>query len=213
MKRTFHNLPDLKKQRVIQSSIEEFGIHGFEKGSTDRIVKGAAISKGGLYEYIESKEDLFLFAVDYTYCALYNYIGDRLNKEERSLPGDILERFRLIASIAIDFYIDHPPMIAFIVKSNLLRDPVLIEKVRHIFLGKFEKLFSGMEDKNLAFALEDLIELLQWLLIKTRNDFVYKLSVHPDSDRIRDEYIKQWDLYLRMLTSGVYKTNRDNNHL
>lgn len=205
VKRTFHNLSEIKKQRVIQSSIEEFGEQGYEKGSTDRIVKKAGISKGGLYEYIESKEDLFLFAVDYTYSALYNYIGDRLRREEKDLPADILERFRLIASIAIDFYIEHPPMIAFIVKSNLLRDPALISKVQKIFLSKFDKLFSGMEKDNLAFDLEEITELLRWLLLKTRNDFVYKLSVHPDTLQIRRDYMKEWDLYLKMLKTGIYK--------
>ncbi|KMQ50324.1 Transcriptional regulator, TetR family [Chitinispirillum alkaliphilum] len=208
VKQTFNNLPEQKRQRVIQSSIAEFGEHGYEHGSTDRIVKRAGISKGGLYEYIESKKDLFLFSVDYTYTRLYEFIGDHISSKQIVLPSDILERFRLIASIAIEFYIQHPEMISFIVKCNHLKDTVLMSEVQKIFLDKFDELFSGAESAPLAFPLKEVIELLRWLLVKTRNDFVARLAVNSDTEGVRREYMNEWNLYLSMLSRGIYKEKK-----
>ena len=51
MKRTFENLPVEKKERILQACIHEFGEHGYDGSSVDRVIKRAGISKGGLYEY------------------------------------------------------------------------------------------------------------------------------------------------------------------
>ncbi len=66
MKQTFNKLPIEKKQRVLNACIREFGEHGYDGSSMDRIIRAAEISKGGIYEYASSKEELFLGTVEYT---------------------------------------------------------------------------------------------------------------------------------------------------
>ena len=127
MKQTFNNLPEPKKNRIIRACIDEFCEKGYEKSSTESIVKRAGISKGGLYEYIDSKKDLYLFIVNYTYEKLYNYLRKRIAAEHSPLPDDILERFRIVSEIAIDFYIDYPEYVKLIVKTYKILD-VDIEK-------------------------------------------------------------------------------------
>ena len=45
-KKTFLNLPDEKRQTIINAAIEEFAEYGLENASTNRIVANSGISKG-----------------------------------------------------------------------------------------------------------------------------------------------------------------------
>lgn len=49
----------LTRNKMIEAAIVEFGLHGYEGASTNQICAGASISKGLLYHYFKSKENLF----------------------------------------------------------------------------------------------------------------------------------------------------------
>jgi TetR/AcrR family transcriptional regulator len=205
MKSTFHNLSIEKKTKIISSCIEEFGKHGYEKGSLDRIIKTANISKGGLYEYINSKEELYLFIVDYCYSSLYDFINDHTKKQNIKTPEDILDRFQITFSIAIDFYLNNPQIIEFIVKSNNIQDDILIGKVQSVFLDKFLNRFGDISTDNLNFSKEKILDLLRWLLLKTRNDFLSDISLLKNPEEVKKAYFKDWDFLLSVLRNGIYK--------
>jgi AcrR family transcriptional regulator len=61
---TFWNLPAAKRQKLIDSAVEEFASHDYAAASINRIVAGAGIAKGSLYQYFADKRDLFLFVLD-----------------------------------------------------------------------------------------------------------------------------------------------------
>ncbi|KZL90506.1 TetR/AcrR family transcriptional regulator [Clostridium magnum] len=65
----FESLPQEKKKRILDACIEEFALNGYDKASTNSIVKKAGISKGLLFHYFGSKKTLFLYVFDY--CANY----------------------------------------------------------------------------------------------------------------------------------------------
>ena len=58
-KPTFHNLPDAKRQRIIDAAIEEFASQPYAKATLDNIVAAAGISKGSMYQYFGGKSDLY----------------------------------------------------------------------------------------------------------------------------------------------------------
>ena len=49
-------LPDGKRQRILDAAIREFAEHGYDKASTNSIVKEAGIAKGLLFHYFGSKK-------------------------------------------------------------------------------------------------------------------------------------------------------------
>lgn len=63
-KQTFYNLPEDKRQRVIEAAIDEFAKHTYHKASITRIVNTAGIAKGSFYQYFEDKKDLFKYIVE-----------------------------------------------------------------------------------------------------------------------------------------------------
>ncbi len=57
-KQTFFNLPDDKRQRIMDVVIDEFADNDYGNVSISRIVERAGIAKGSFYQYFEDKEDL-----------------------------------------------------------------------------------------------------------------------------------------------------------
>ena len=55
----FAKLPLAQQQAILSAALEEFGAHGFHNASLNRIIETAGISKGSLYYYFDSKEDLY----------------------------------------------------------------------------------------------------------------------------------------------------------
>jgi len=53
------------RERIIQAAIESFGQTGFDRTKMDDIAKRLGVSKGTLYLYFNSKEDLFIAISDY----------------------------------------------------------------------------------------------------------------------------------------------------
>lgn len=62
-KETFFNLPDDKRQRIVDLAIEEFATHPYDAASLSRIVARAGIAKGSIYQYFEHKLDLYRWLV------------------------------------------------------------------------------------------------------------------------------------------------------
>jgi len=68
-KNTFFNLPDEKKDKIIDAAINEFSQNHYGKITIDKIVKKAEIPKGSFYQYFENKDDLYIY--------LFSQIGDK----------------------------------------------------------------------------------------------------------------------------------------
>ncbi|HNX25272.1 MAG TPA: TetR/AcrR family transcriptional regulator [Spirochaetota bacterium] len=205
MKPAFFNIPESKREIIINACIDEFAAHGYEKSSTDRIIKTAGISKGGLYEYIAAKEELFIFITEHTYRKLYDFIRTGLKNEGDVMPDDILERFRLVSSIAIDFYIKNPEYIHFIANTYRINDQALEDKIKKIFMKQFMNVFGTIRKDTLRYDRERLIDLLIWTLAKTRDDFLHAMKKNKNVKKLKAAYNDNWDFYLSVLKTGIYK--------
>jgi AcrR family transcriptional regulator len=58
-KQTFFNLPEEKRQGLIEIALDEFANYDYQTASVSRIVARAGIAKGSLYQYFEHKQDLY----------------------------------------------------------------------------------------------------------------------------------------------------------
>lgn len=201
MKDTFDRLPAEKQDRIMEASIAEFGEQGFSGGSTDRICRKAGISKGGLYEYIDGKEELFAASVSRVYAGLYDWIRGRLADP----PADILDRFMRVSEIAIDFYLAHPAYIGLIQQSNALPDGQLRRELSRIFRDHFQSVFGDLDGSALRFPVAEVVDFLGWFLLKTRNDFLSGWGRGEDGPFLREAYLKEWRFCLDALKGGIYQ--------
>jgi TetR/AcrR family transcriptional regulator len=204
MKKAFFQLPEEKREKIISSCLREFGLRDFEKAALDRIVESAGISKGGLYEYITTKEELYLHIVELCYSKLYDFLHGMLDRAGKKLPEDVLERFSVVAHSAIDFYVAHPEMIGIISKTGHIDDEALAAKVAEIFDRRFSEMFDTVDDRPLAYDKKRVLDLLKWILAKTRNDFLKELASGADLALVQARYIEEWEFVLAILAGGVY---------
>jgi AcrR family transcriptional regulator len=63
-KATFFNLPQEKREQILQFAITEFAANDYESASISRIVAQAGIAKGSFYQYFEDKADLYTYLLD-----------------------------------------------------------------------------------------------------------------------------------------------------
>ncbi|MDW3193690.1 MAG: TetR/AcrR family transcriptional regulator [Cytophagales bacterium] len=61
----FKELRDASRQKILESSLELFGTKGYKSTTISDIVKKAGISKGLIYHYFDSKEDILKQLVDF----------------------------------------------------------------------------------------------------------------------------------------------------
>ena len=205
MKQGFFHLSPEKRDAIISASLAEFGAQDFDAASLDRIVASAGISKGGLYQYIASKEDLYIFCMEKTWSSLYRFITEQVFLASTPFPSDILDRFMTVARIAIEWYLRNPAMLGLIVRIPHLPHDALNKKAEAVFDRHFSELFSTLDTSQLAYPVEPLIDLIKWLLAKTRKDVLQEITAGRPPDEVRRTYLEQWSFMSSVLGHGIYQ--------
>lgn len=59
----FHKLAATQQQLILDAAVHEFASNGFADASLNRIIEAAGISKGSMYYYFDSKEDLYAHVI------------------------------------------------------------------------------------------------------------------------------------------------------
>ncbi|MGL5314799.1 MAG: TetR/AcrR family transcriptional regulator [Peptostreptococcaceae bacterium] len=90
MFKTFENLDEDKRQRIIKSSIEEFANKGYKNATVDNIVSKAGISKGSIFQYFKNKKNLYLYICDYQINIITKEVFEKRNENET----DFFELYR-----------------------------------------------------------------------------------------------------------------------
>ena len=121
---TFLNLPHEKRDRIMQAAIKEFGLRCLTEANLANIIKDSKISRGSLYQYFESKEDL------------YEYLFIKLREERASYVQPAYALYK------------KEPFLDFFQSFYLLDSEYLLAHPAHIELGKM--LYSGKDSTSLG---------------------------------------------------------------
>lgn len=205
MKQAFFQLPPEKRDAILGAALAEFGTHDFDSASLDRIVAAAGISKGGLYEYIAAKEELYLYCMEQAWTTLYQYIREQVALADTPLPDDILERFMTVSRIAIEWYLANPAMLGLIVRIARLPRDALAAKAQVVFESHFSAVFAGLDTSRLGYPVERLVDLIKWLLAKTRKDVLLEIDAGRPLDEVRRVYLEEWSFFCSVLGKGIYR--------
>lgn len=84
-KPAFERADPERKEKVIQTGIDEFSAHGFENANINVIAKNAGISIGLMYKYFETKEDLFILCLEEAISELNRVIEEVLQSDDKIL--------------------------------------------------------------------------------------------------------------------------------
>lgn len=204
-KETFFNLPDEKRERVIEAAMDEFATRPYYKARVTAIADNAGIAKGSFYQYFEDKLDLFKHIMDLAVNKKLEYIDNDMmaNKDKYSF----FELLRGVYLSGIRFAKENPRLVA--IADKLLNDKDLQSEIwgeyKDVSSDFFQQLLEegvaeGELDPELDIALiSRLLTALNYSLV----DIVYK-DGKIDLDNFDDE-METIDKMLHFIENGIKK--------
>ncbi|TWH59430.1 TetR family transcriptional regulator [Desulfitobacterium sp. LBE] len=129
---TFFNLPEAKRNRIIEAATREFAAYAFDQASIARIIEQAGIPRGSFYQYFENLKDLYKYIFDLSVEKKLQYFDAKVP----DLHGEGFEFFSTLQRVfvvGLEFAREHPDLLAlgdrFIKESNApLRQEVMAEQ-------------------------------------------------------------------------------------
>ena len=106
-KQTFFNLPEEKRDTIINAAVDEFAEYGLENASTNRIVKASGIAKGSFYQYFEDKQDVFMYLLSVLEREKMDFFK---GMHPPSTNMDTFEYFRWMIKAGMEFNSAYPRM-------------------------------------------------------------------------------------------------------
>lgn len=187
---------DSVPRRVLDAATRLFAQQGYEATSVQQIVEAAGVTKGAMYHYFRSKDDLLAGS----YGQLLNLQFDHL-VEYAGQAGPVPERLRLIAEDLVRTTLAQlDSAIVFQRSLNLLSDPsrAAFREQRHRYREIFEELVrEGIEIGELRDDLQ--IDLVSYSFFGAVGYLTVWYS--PDGPRTADEIATGYaDLLLATLT-------------
>jgi len=201
----FYELDNDKKNKIINVGISEFAKHDYINSSTNRIVKNSGISKGSLFKYFQSKEELYFYILDCVTAELMSSLEEKTD----SLPKDLFKRVIKYSELEFAWYIQNPDKYKLIIKAFKKSDTEIYRKVetRYNLMGQgiYYKLLEDIDTKQFKWDKRKTINILKWFLIGFNEDFINQteVQVNIEIDNIRNEYVKMLTEYLEVLKEGL----------
>src|SRR5699024_2837990 len=155
-----------KQKQIINAAINEFAQRGFDRASTNEIIKNANISKGSLFNYFNRKKDLYIYLIDHS-IKVIEEMYEQIDTNEMDL-------FKRIEKIGIQkLHIQHrfPHVFdylatAFQEESNDAKS-IIEEKVTPLYDQGLKKIYEGIDYSMFHedIDIEKAIDILNWTML------------------------------------------------
>jgi AcrR family transcriptional regulator len=103
---TFFNLPQDKRDKIIDLALDEFALHDYRTASLSRIVEKAGIAKGSMYQYFDDKKELYLYLVKLSAETKFGFIDSSI--DEGAADSDFFEKYKMIVFYGASFDFSRP---------------------------------------------------------------------------------------------------------
>lgn len=121
-------LDKTKKEKIMKASLEEFSEFGFDKASTDRISQRAGVSKGLIFHYFGSKENLYMTTMNSCIDdVLYEF--DNVEFQET----DFISKLMKMMEVKYNFFKKHPLHYKLMVNGFYDSPKKLQKKLEHSY--------------------------------------------------------------------------------
>lgn len=202
MKTNFYSLNLEKQERIINAALKEFVKNGFEKTSTNEIVKAAEISKGSLFNYFNNKHDLYVYLIDHA----IETIGQIYQEIDLS-ETDIFNRLGQIGLIKVAIFKKHPDVFNFL-KAITLEESFEVKeeisrKIEHTFKEGLDNIYQNIDYAKFKddIDIEKAIEIINWTMIGFGEKAKAKLNSYQN---INTEILEEWACYSEILKQSFY---------
>lgn len=203
----FSDLAPDKRSRIINVSIAEFSRYGYENSSTNRIIAHSGISKGSLFKYFDSKEELYLYVLD---VAASEMISD-LVEGAQSLSTDLFKMVVEYSILEFSWYAEHPEKAGLIIRAFSPSDTAISRKVAKKYSGRdddlFYRLLESIDGSPFRYDRQKTMDIVKWFLKGFNEEFLERIQYGEalDIDAIKNEYTATLTAHMAILRSALVK--------
>ncbi|MCA1058914.1 TetR/AcrR family transcriptional regulator [Rossellomorea aquimaris] len=201
------NIESEKEDRIIKAATRIFSENGYEKASTNAIVKEAKISKGILFHYFNSKKELYISLYEYLTELLTEKIYEKVDWNER----DIFNTIRSVTLIKFELFSVYPDLInflnsAFSEEALEVKDDIEKYKTKMVE-SSFTTLFSKIDTTKFKDGIDvkRSIQIIYWTFEGIANQQQQKVKTRSVKDINQEEVLKEIDAYIALLKNSFYK--------
>jgi TetR/AcrR family transcriptional regulator len=203
----FLNLALDKQEKILEAAISEFADKGFDRASTNEIVKKAGISKGILFHYFKSKKNLFLYVYDYS----SNLCMDEIFEKVDHGQNDIFMKLRQVYSFKLEILNKYPSIFKYLERavgeeSNEVKSEIE-ERNKKLSKSSYSKIFNNIDITKFRDGVDinRVINIITWTLEGLGTSERQKAKA-SETNQINYEKISgEIDIYVEMLRSCLYK--------
>ncbi|WP_144551904.1 TetR/AcrR family transcriptional regulator [Bacillus sp. X1(2014)] len=203
----FLNLDKEKQDRIINAAIKEFAEKGYDRASTNEIVKEAGISKGLLFHYFQNKKQLFLFVFDYCYELVVDEFYKKINLQET----DFFIRMRQAIIVKMEMLSTYPDIFKFI-QEVFMEESAEIKvefdkkksELTHI---NIEKAYEGIDYSKFRddVDLTKIIKMISWTFEKMSDEAIEKAKLSPTHEIDYQKIQAEAEEYFEVMIKCFYK--------
>jgi len=199
-----------KQERIINAAMTEF-LHGFKKASTDNIVREAGISKGLLFHYFGTKENLYNFLIDYGIDTVKKEYLDLINVHQPDILNSIWQSSLLKKDLSIRF----PSIFDFL--TNAFVEAKTSGGVAATHLERFMQMSNAVmaeiyNHADLSLFRDDInkeiaMKVVGWTVSGYSHSIVENPGENPGADAREnyDNYLVEFETVLGVLRQCFYK--------
>src|SRR5690625_1428079 len=184
----------------------EFVQSGFEKASTNEIVKRSNISKGSLFNYFNSKKDLYVYLIEYS-VQIIERIVEQIDLNET----DIFKRIENIGLKKLHIQQKFPQLFDFLLSTKQEESAEIKGIIKQSFEPVYDKSQSKMYDQidyskfREGIDIEKAIEILNWTMFGLGEKGLKQINTFENISEFGEQYLNAWKIYSEILKYSFYK--------
>lgn len=203
MKDTFYKLSEDKRVNIINSSIEEFAHNTYETASLNKIIARAKISKGGLFKYIDSKSDLYMFITTGILEKVIIYQSKKIDITVKCY----FDRLLFLMKSGFEYYKNKPLEFKLILNAlNDVTSPnhnLLMEKRKELILKYQSDLIVGIDWMQYKIKKHEILRISEYMIEGYNLSLLKKSFGNLNIEEFEYLIIKDINLLINTLKNGV----------
>jgi TetR/AcrR family transcriptional regulator len=130
---------ETSREKIIRGAIKVFANNGYEKASTTLVAKEAGLSKGLIFHYFISKDDLYAETYKEAVRLLVSQMTEQIDYSE----PDLLRRLRKTVELKLRLMKRYPDILSFISEAYLNPPAMYKNELDEINTHEVEKAFAS----------------------------------------------------------------------
>lgn len=196
-----------RKTELLEAALDEFTTKSFEEASLNSIIKNAGISKGTFYYHFQDKQALYLFLLESSVKAKWEFMSNRMKEHaENYEEKDIFEKFKLQARLGAEFASAFPKYHRLSRMFTKEKGNKIYEITKSVLGSQTETLLETMiieaiesGDFRDGFSKDFIVKTVSYLFIHF--DEVFNTEEDFETERM----LKNLDNYVDFMKNGLGK--------